>query len=137
MRCGIAPLRHAELMGAQSEGRQIIADARGRPCWPRSGVPGLEELRASGDPRFDAEAERRILAWRASPRQSNDNALIAQAPSRRPLANRRPRALPRRLSPGARHRRPARHRQPHRRADRHDAPANLTGFDRRAAVGEG
>jgi hypothetical protein len=74
----IAALRHAELMGAQSEGRQIIADARGRPVLAPVRVPGLEELRAQAIA-LDAEAERRILALASLARQSNDNALIAQA----------------------------------------------------------
>jgi hypothetical protein len=75
----IAALRHAELMGAQSEGRQIIADARGRPVLAPVRVPGLEELRAQAIRALDAEAERRILAVASLARQSNDNALIAQA----------------------------------------------------------
>jgi hypothetical protein len=75
----IAALRHAELMGAQSEGRQIIADARGRPVLAPVRVPGLEELRAQANRALDAEAERRILALASLARQSNDNALIAQA----------------------------------------------------------
>jgi hypothetical protein len=75
----IAALRHAELMTAQSEGRQIIADARGRPVLAPLRVPGLEELRAQATRALDAEAERRILGVASLARQSNDNALIAQA----------------------------------------------------------
>jgi hypothetical protein len=74
----IAALRHAELMGAQSEGRQIIADARGRPVLAPVRVPGLEDC-AQAIRALDAEAERRILGVASLARQSNDNALIAQA----------------------------------------------------------
>jgi Arc/MetJ family transcription regulator len=124
----IAALRHAELMGAQSEGRQIIADARGRPVLAPVRVPGLEELRAQAIRALDAEAERRILGLASLARQSNDNALIAQAALAQASGKPAPEGLAEALARRA-HRRPARHRHPHRRADRTMPAANLTGFD--------
>jgi hypothetical protein len=97
----IAALRHAELMGAQSEGRQIIADARGRPVLAPVRVPGLEELRAQAIRALDAEAERRILGVASLARQSNDNALIAQAALAQASGKPAPEGLAQR-SPGAR-----------------------------------
>jgi hypothetical protein len=63
----IAALRHAELMTAQSEGRQIIADARGRPVLAPVRVPGLEELRAQATARWMPRPNAASLAWPASP----------------------------------------------------------------------
>jgi hypothetical protein len=92
-------------------------------------VPGLEELRAQAIRALDAEAERRILALASLARQSNDNALIAQAA----LAQASGKPAPEGPCPGAR---PARrHRRPARNANRIAAQigtmpaANLTGFD--------
>jgi hypothetical protein len=65
-------------MEGQSQGRQIVADARGRPTLapvrPRPSKTCAQANRA-----LAAEAERRILALASLARQSNDNALIAQA----------------------------------------------------------
>jgi hypothetical protein len=110
-------LRHARLMGAQSEGRQIIADARAAVLAPVR-VPGLEELRAQAIRALAAEAERRILALASLARQSNDNALIAQAALAQASGKQRPKALPMlaRAPPST----PCAPRHPHRR-DRHDA----------------
>jgi hypothetical protein len=73
----IAALRHAELMTAQSEGARSSPTRAGGPCWPGPGA-GARGTRA-GDlarsmPRPNAASLVASLA-----RQSNDNALIAQA----------------------------------------------------------
>jgi hypothetical protein len=63
----IAALRHAELMGAQSEGRQIIADARGRPVLAPVRVPGLEDCAHRRSARWTPRPNAASLAWPASP----------------------------------------------------------------------
>jgi hypothetical protein len=75
----IPALHHARLMEGQSQGRQIVADARGRPTLAPVRPPAIEDLRAQANRALAAEAERRILALASLARQSNDNALIAQA----------------------------------------------------------
>lgn len=75
----ISALHHARMMEGQSQGRQIVADARGRPTLSPVKAPRLEDLRAQANRALAAEAERRILAVASLARQSNDTALIAQA----------------------------------------------------------
>jgi hypothetical protein len=129
------PALHHARAGRAEQGRQIVADARGR-CSPRFGCPAIEELRAQANRALAAEAERRILALASLARQSNDNALIAQAALARPKAHRPPRALPKR-SPGAPPSTPCAPSPTASPADRHDARRQSDRLRRysRAAVG--
>jgi hypothetical protein len=90
----IPALHHARLMEGQSQGRQIVADARGRPTLAPVRPPAIEDLRAQANRALAAEAERRILALASLARQSNDNALIAQAALAYAEAHCLPKALP-------------------------------------------
>jgi hypothetical protein len=73
----IPALHHARMMEGQSQGRQIVADARGRPTLSPVKAPRLEDLRAQANRAL--AAGRAPIAVASLARQSNDNALIAQA----------------------------------------------------------
>jgi len=75
----IARLRHRQLLDAQAQGRTIVANDKGRPVLAPIVPPSLEQLRAQASAAVNAEAGRRILAVATLERQTNDNALIAQA----------------------------------------------------------
>lgn len=75
----ISAARHAQLMAAQASGRQIVAGEKGRPVLSPAHAPGVEQLRAWATDDLAAEATRRIETIASPIRQSNDNALIAQA----------------------------------------------------------
>jgi hypothetical protein len=75
----IARLRHRQLLDAQAQGRTIMANEKGRPILAPIVPPSLEQLRAQASAAVNAEAGRRILAVATLERQTNDNALIAQA----------------------------------------------------------
>lgn len=68
----ITDARHAELLDAQSEGRTIIADARGRPVIDRRTRPAAEALRAQLRRAIQREAATRIRAVSPDWRQLND-----------------------------------------------------------------
>ncbi|WP_179505657.1 MULTISPECIES: hypothetical protein [unclassified Sphingomonas] len=75
----IPRLRYRQLMEAQAQGRQIVANDRGRPVLAAIVAPSLEQLRAQATAAVNREAARRIKAVATLERQTNDNALIAQA----------------------------------------------------------
>lgn len=75
----VSRLRHRQLLEAQAQGRQIVANDKGRPVLAAVVPPSLEQLRAQASAAVNAEASRRIKAVATIERQSNDNALIAQA----------------------------------------------------------
>jgi len=75
----ISRLRHRQLLEAQAQGRTIVANDKGRPVLAPIVPPSLEQLRARASAAVNAEASRRILAVATIERQTNDNALIAQA----------------------------------------------------------
>jgi len=75
----ISRLRHRQLLDAQAQGRTIVANDKGRPVLAPIVPPSLEQLRAQASAAVNAEAGRRILAVATLERQTNDNALIAQA----------------------------------------------------------
>jgi len=75
----ISRLRHRQLLDAQAQGRTIVANDKGRPVLAPIVPPSLEQLRAQASAAVNAEASRRILAVATLERQTNDNALIAQA----------------------------------------------------------
>ncbi len=75
----ISALRHAELLAAQATGRKIVPGDKGKPVLAPAKAPGVERLRAWATEDLSAEATRRIEAVASRARQSNDNALIAQA----------------------------------------------------------
>lgn len=75
----ISRLRHRELMDAQSQGRQIVPNDKGRPVLAPIVPPSVEQLRTRATAAVNAEAGRRITAIATIERQTNDNALIAQA----------------------------------------------------------
>lgn len=75
----VARLRHRQLLEAQAQGRQIVANDAGRPVLAPVVQPSLEQLRAQASAAVNREAARRIKAVATLERQTNDNALIAQA----------------------------------------------------------
>ncbi|WP_168554002.1 hypothetical protein [Novosphingobium sp. SG720] len=75
----VSRLRHRHLMEAQAQGRQIVANDKGRPVLAPVVPPSLEQLRTQASAAVNLEAARRIKAVATIERQTNDNALIAQA----------------------------------------------------------
>jgi hypothetical protein len=75
----ISRLRHRQLLEAQAQGRQIVANDAGRPVLAPIAPPSLEQLRAQATAAVNREAARRIKAVATIERQTNDSALIAQA----------------------------------------------------------
>ena len=75
----ISRLRHRQLLDAQAQGRTIVANDKGRPVLAPVVPPSLEQLRGQASAAVNVEAGRRILAVATLERQTNDNALIAQA----------------------------------------------------------
>jgi phage FluMu protein gp41 len=75
----IPRLRHRQLMDAQAQGRRIVANDKGRPVLAPIVPPSLEQLRAQASAAVNVEAARRILTIATLERQTNDNAVIAQA----------------------------------------------------------
>ncbi len=68
----ISERRHAKLLDAQSEGREIGCDGRGRPIVLRRRVPDLQARRARLRAAIRAEASRRIRTISPEWRQLND-----------------------------------------------------------------
>lgn len=68
----ITDARHAELLDAQSEGRVIIADARGRPVIDRRTRPSEAGVRAMHRAAIRREAATRIRAISPEWQQLND-----------------------------------------------------------------
>jgi len=75
----ISRLRHRQLLDAQAQGRQIVPNDAGRPVLAPVVPPSLEQLRVQASAAVNREAARRIKAVATIERQTNDNALIAQA----------------------------------------------------------
>lgn len=75
----ISRLRHRQLLEAQAQGRQIVANEAGRPVLAPIALPSLEQVRAQATAAVNREAARRIKAVATIERQTNDNAVIAQA----------------------------------------------------------
>lgn len=75
----VSRLRHRQLLDAQAQGRQIVANDKGRPVLAAVVPPTLEQLRTQATAAVNREAARRIKAVATIERQTNDNALIAQA----------------------------------------------------------
>lgn len=73
----ITNARHRELLAAQAGGREIIADARGRPT--RARLPSLDERRAAAVAGIKREAASRIDSAAPIWRQLNDAALMSAA----------------------------------------------------------
>ncbi|WP_168556299.1 hypothetical protein [Novosphingobium sp. SG720] len=71
--------RHRQLLDAQAQGCQIVPNDKGRPVLAPVAPPSLEQLRAQATAAVNREAARRIKAVATIERQTNDNALIAQA----------------------------------------------------------
>lgn len=68
----ISHARHGELLAAQSKGRRIIADARGRPVIDRRTRPNADTVRAQLRAAIRREASARIRAVSPEWRQLND-----------------------------------------------------------------
>ncbi|MCA1199139.1 hypothetical protein K9B35_14270 [Sphingomonas sp. R647] len=68
--------RYAELIEARSAGKQIVADAKGRPVIKATRL-SLEQLRDRAVNSIKGEARRRILDVASLERQANDSADIA------------------------------------------------------------
>lgn len=68
----ISDKRHGELLEAQSQGRAISADARGRPVVAPRTRPAADALRAHLAAEIRREASRRIRAVSPEWRQMND-----------------------------------------------------------------
>jgi hypothetical protein len=129
----VSRLRHRQLIDAQAQGRAIVAGLNGRPVLAPQIAPTLADMRARACAALDAEAARRILAIASLARQSNDNALIAQAALAQAHAGPAPEGLAEAL---ARRAGIDRVRASARRIAAQIATmpaANLTGFDASAA----
>lgn len=68
----ITDARHRALLEGQSEGRPIVADARGRPTIDRRSQPGAAAVRAQLAAAIRREAARRIRTVSPEWRQLND-----------------------------------------------------------------
>jgi hypothetical protein len=116
----ISRLRHRQLLEAQAQGRQIVANEAGRPVLAPIAPPSLEQMRAPATAAVNREAARRIKAVATIERQTNDNAVIAQAALAAATGAAPPAGL-RSPGPPRRDRRDPRRFQPRRRTDRADA----------------